>query len=46
LDKLFGPATGKTFNGDPLATGHNITDVKVGVGPNEEGTDSTNPDTH
>src|SRR5450432_567763 len=36
LNELFGPATGKTFNGDPHATGHNITDV------NDEGTDATN----
>ncbi len=43
LDELFGPATSKTFNGDPHSTGHNVTDVKIGVGPNEEGTDSTNP---
>jgi len=28
LDELFGPATGKTFNGDPLSTGHNVTDIK------------------
>ena len=28
LDKLFGPATGKTFNGEPFATGHNVTDTK------------------
>src|SRR5690348_8052118 len=28
LDELPGPATGKTFNGDPLSTGHNVTDVK------------------
>ena len=44
LNELFGPATGKTFNGDPHATGHNITDVKVEVGSNEEGTDSANQD--
>lgn len=45
LNELSGPATAKTFNGDPHSTGHNVTDVKVGVGPNEEGTDSTNPNT-
>ncbi len=45
LNELFGPATGKTFNGDPLSTGHNITDGKIGVGVNAEGTDSTNPNT-
>ncbi len=28
LDELFGPATGKTFNGEPFATGHNVTDIK------------------
>lgn len=27
LDELFGPAIGKTFNGEPLATGHNVTDI-------------------
>lgn len=43
LDELFGPATGKTFNGDPLATGHNITDEKNSVGAKIQGTDSTNP---
>jgi NADH-quinone oxidoreductase subunit G len=45
LNELFGPPTGKTFNGDPHSTGQNVTDVKVGIGPNEEGTDSTNPNT-
>jgi NADH-quinone oxidoreductase subunit G len=43
LNELPGPAVGKTFNGEPLATGHNVTDVKIGAGPNTEGTDSTNP---
>jgi len=43
LSEIDGPAVGKTFDGDALASGHNITDVKIGVGPNEEGTDSTNP---
>jgi len=46
LDELFGPATGKTFNGEPFATGHNVTDIKEGAGVNTHGTDSTNPDTH
>jgi NADH-quinone oxidoreductase subunit G len=45
LSELPGPATGKTFNGDPHATGHNVTDIKKGVGRNMEGTDSTNPNT-
>ncbi len=45
LDELFGPATGETFNGQPNATGQNVTDIKVGEGPNREGTDSTNPNT-
>jgi NADH-quinone oxidoreductase subunit G len=46
LDELFGPATGKTFNGEPFATGHNVTDIKEGLGVNTQGTDSTNPDIH
>ena len=37
LDELFGPATGKTFNGEPFATGHNVTDIKE-VGVNTQGT--------
>ena len=45
LSEIDGPAIGKTFNGDVHASGHNVTDVKVGEGPNEEGTDSTNPNT-
>lgn len=28
LDLLEGPATGKTFNGDPQSTGHNATDIE------------------
>ena len=28
LNEINGPATGKTFNGDPHSTGHNPTDVK------------------
>ena len=43
LSKIPGPAIGKTFNGEPYATGHNVTDVKEDIGPNTQGTDSTNP---
>ncbi|HEY1115182.1 MAG TPA: 2Fe-2S iron-sulfur cluster-binding protein [Chitinophagaceae bacterium] len=43
LNALPGPATGKTFNGDPNDVGHNPTDVKQGKGRNLAGTDSTNP---
>jgi len=46
LAELAGPATWKTFNGEPLSTGHNVTDVKQGTGANKQGTDSTNPNTH
>lgn len=45
LSKLDGPAVSNTFNGDPLAWGHNVTDVKIGTAANPEGTDSTNPNT-
>jgi NADH-quinone oxidoreductase subunit G len=45
LNLLPGPATDATFNGNPAATGTNITDVKEGVGRNKVGTDSTNPNT-
>jgi NADH-quinone oxidoreductase subunit G len=45
LSELPGPATGKTFNGDPHASGINVTDVKEGRGRNLAGTDSTNPNT-
>jgi NADH-quinone oxidoreductase subunit G len=45
LAALPGPATSKTFSGDPHSVGHNVTDAKIGSGPNEEGTDSTNPNT-
>ncbi|MGZ5286724.1 MAG: hypothetical protein ACXWB9_06050, partial [Flavisolibacter sp.] len=45
LNELPGPATGNTFNGDPLASGTNITDVKKGYSRNQAGTDSTNPNT-
>ncbi|HEY0067420.1 MAG TPA: hypothetical protein VGB46_08655, partial [Flavisolibacter sp.] len=43
LNELPGPATGATFNGNPSATGTNVTDVKTGQGRNIAGTDSTNP---
>jgi NADH-quinone oxidoreductase subunit G len=43
LSKIPGPAIGKTFNGEPFASGVNVTDVKEGTGPNTQGTDSTNP---
>ena len=45
LNEIQGPATGKTFNGDPHAVGTNVTDVKEGKGRNLAGTDSTNPNT-
>ncbi|MEJ7672460.1 MAG: hypothetical protein WKF59_07070 [Chitinophagaceae bacterium] len=45
LSEIDGPSVYETFNGDPHAIGHNVTDVKIGVGPNEKGTDSTNPNT-
>jgi NADH-quinone oxidoreductase subunit G len=45
LNGIPGPATGKTFNGDPHAVGTNVTDVKEGRGRNRAGTDSTNPNT-
>ena len=45
LSELPGPATGNTFNGSPHDTGHNVTDMKEGSGPNKKGTDSTNPNT-
>ena len=45
LSENGGPSVFQTFNGDAHATGHNVTDVKIGEGPNEEGTDSTNPNT-
>ena len=38
-----GPSVYETFNGEPNAQGHNVTDVKIGVGANQKGTDSTNP---
>lgn len=46
LDGLAGPATNATFNGNPTAVGHNVTDVKEGRGRNLAGTDSTNANTH
>ncbi len=45
LSEIDGPATNKTFHGDPHSTGRNITDVKIGEGRNLAGTDSTNPNT-
>jgi NADH-quinone oxidoreductase subunit G len=45
LSELPGPATSATFNGKPHEFGKNVTDGKLGSGPNEEGTDSTNPET-
>jgi len=45
LNEIPGPATGKTFNGEPHTFSNNVTDIQVGVGPNPEGTDSTNPNT-
>ncbi|MEO6997305.1 MAG: 2Fe-2S iron-sulfur cluster-binding protein [Terracoccus sp.] len=42
LDTLPGPATFKTFNGEPQSTGHNVTDIKesaAGNEVNESGTD-------
>jgi NADH-quinone oxidoreductase subunit G len=45
LNELAGPATHATFNGEPLSTGVNVTDVKEGVGRNIAGTDSTNANT-
>jgi NADH-quinone oxidoreductase subunit G len=43
LSEIQGPATSKTFNGDPHSVGHNVTDVKLDEGRNLQGTDSTNP---
>ncbi len=45
LSEIGGPATNKTFNGEPHSTGKNITDIKEGAGRNLAGTDSTNPNT-
>ena len=45
LSENEGPSVFETFNGKPHATGRNVTDVKTGERPNEEGTDSTNPNT-
>jgi NADH-quinone oxidoreductase subunit G len=42
LNEIAGPATGATFNGNPHASGHNVTDVKEGKGRNVKGTDSEN----
>jgi NADH-quinone oxidoreductase subunit G len=45
LNEINGPATSRTFNGDPHSAGHNPTDVKEGTGRNLAGTDSANPNT-
>ena len=45
LSEIEGPSVFETFNGDPNASGHNVTDVKIGISTNEKGTDSTNPNT-
>ena len=45
LSLLPGPATSATFDGHPNAYGNNVTDIKLGNGPNPKGTDSTNPNT-
>ncbi|HKB45395.1 MAG TPA: hypothetical protein VKC90_13440, partial [Chitinophagaceae bacterium] len=45
LAEIPGPATSETFNNNPHAYGKNITDIKIGIGPNTEGTDSTNLNT-
>src|SRR6201989_3419887 len=39
LSLLPGPATSETFDGDPKAYGNNVTDLKLGKGPNSKGTD-------
>jgi NADH-quinone oxidoreductase subunit G len=39
LSEIEGPSVFETFNGDPHASGHNVTDVKIGVSTNEKGTD-------
>jgi NADH-quinone oxidoreductase subunit G len=36
LADLPGPATSETFNNNPHAYGKNITDIKIGIGPNTE----------
>ncbi len=44
LSEIPGPAVSNTFNGNPHASGHNVTDVKEDYkAPNPMGTDSTNP---
>ena len=45
LSEIQGPASSKTFDEDPHASGNNPTDVRAGRGRNLEGTDSTNPNT-
>ena len=45
LAEIPGPATSETFESDPHAYGKNVTDIKISIGPNKQGTDSTNPNT-
>ena len=45
LSEIQGPASSKTFDEDPHASGNNPTDVRAGRGRNLQGTDSTNPNT-
>ena len=45
LSELPGPPTSETFEGKRHIYGKNITDVKIGIGSNKEGTDTTNPNT-
>lgn len=45
LSEIQGPASSKTFDEDPHASGNNPTDVRAGKGRNLQGTDSTNPNT-
>jgi hypothetical protein len=45
LAELPGPATGETYEGHPHSFGINVTDNKIGIGSNKEGTDSTNSNT-
>ncbi len=45
LDELPGPATGKTFNGEPFATSHNVTGEKESIETNNKVTDFINPGT-
>jgi NADH-quinone oxidoreductase subunit G len=43
LSKIQGPPTSETYNGKPYEFADNPTDIKIGIGPNPEGTDSMNP---